>query len=417
MNKINQALFEAEMGKFFRKDPAALETLETKLADLFRQYYYRLNVPEIQRRVRSLGELPCPPQPDSHYLINFGIRGVMRYPLPTGETIFKIPVFSFPMNPWKDHWTATYLIVGDNGLTLVDTGTHLSEASMREGLEVVREIYGVPAKLEDIETVIITHAHYDHFGGLTYLLPASGGKLLVHEWDAKTIANYPTEVEQGRKRIARFLKQAGMPEDESSQFMKMHGDPKRAFPGYPVTATFSDGDRVVNDFEVVHTPGHCPGLSCIRVADVMLLGDQVLNDVSPHQFPKIYTEASGLLNYLNSLVKISAHSENIRLGLPSHYGDIHDIEARAMEIMSEHNQRVTDLMKDLVRPKSLYEITTDYYQYRRGRELTGYERLLALEEIGAHVEYMIETLEIVRPINGAALNGDSEEIVLYEKKT
>jgi glyoxylase-like metal-dependent hydrolase (beta-lactamase superfamily II) len=215
-------------------------------------------------------------------------------------------------------------------------------------------------------------------------------------------------------RIERFLRQAGMAVTDVDAFMKMHELGKQIFPGYPVRHAFADGERIVEDYEVIHTPGHCPGLSCIRVGDVLLLGDQVLNHVSPHQFPKIYKSGSGLLNYLNSLLKVAARCEGIRLGLPAHYGDIVNVERRAMEILGEHHQRIADLIKDLDRAKSLAQITEDYYRYRRGKELAGYEQLLALEEIGAHLEYMIETLGVVRVVDDGA---DGHEGVLRYART
>jgi len=205
-----------------------------------------------------------------------------------------------------------------------------------------------------------------------------------------------------------------MPEPEIETFMGMHVHGKADFPGYPVAHSFTDGERIVGGMEVIHTPGHCPGLCCLKLDDVVLLGDQVLNHVTPHQFPKIYTSGSGLLNYMNSLIKVASRAEGIRLGLPSHYGDIYNVEGRIMEIMNEHNQRIADLVKDLNQPKTLYQITEDYYRYRRGREITGYERLLALEEIGAHMEYMNETLGIVRFADGKSPESDPEGLVRYE---
>jgi glyoxylase-like metal-dependent hydrolase (beta-lactamase superfamily II) len=417
MDKAMQALFQAEFRKFVLHDAAALESLEPVLMALFKGHHLRLDVPAIQRRVRSLRELPDRPRFDSPYLATFGVRGVVRYPLSNGQTVYKIPVFSFPMSDFKDHWTATYLVLSGNAATLVDTGTHRSEESLREGLQVVREFYGEPVSLEQMDQVLITHAHFDHFGGLSFALPAGKAKLYVHDWDARTLSNYGEELVRGRERILMFLRQSGMPSPEIDTFMRMHGDPKRSISGFPVHRAFEDGEHIIADFEVIHTPGHCPGLSCIRVGDVMLLGDQVLNDVTPHQFPKIYTSGSGLKNYLNSLVKISARSETVRIGLPSHYGDILDIEGRAREIMAEHNLRIVDLIKDMDRPKSLHQITNDYYRYRRGREITGYEQLLALEEIGAHIEYMEETLGIVReiPSNGGGDATAGELVLLYQR--
>ncbi len=417
MNKVTQALFQAEFRKFVLRDADALDSLDDSLMALFKAHHLRLDIPSVQRRVRTLRELPARPRLDSAYLSTFGVRGVVRYPLATDQVIYKIPVFSFPMNGFKDHWTATYLVLGPHGATLVDTGTHLSEASLREGLRVVREFYGEPVSLEQLDQILITHAHFDHFGGLAFALPAGHARLYVHAWDARTLSNYPEEVVRGRERIRLFLRQSGMPAAEIETFMRMHGDPKREITGFPVHRAFEDGERVIADFEVIHTPGHCPGLSCIRIGDVVLLGDQVLNGVTPHQFPKIYTSGSGLKNYLNSLVKIAARSEGIRLGLPSHYGDIPDIEGRAREIMAAHHQRIVDLIKDMDRPESLYQITNDYYRYRQGREITGYEQLLALEEIGAHIEYMQETLGNVRevPTNGGGDATREEPVRLYQR--
>jgi glyoxylase-like metal-dependent hydrolase (beta-lactamase superfamily II) len=416
MDKVEQALYRAEFRKFVRHDPDALVPLEGELMPLFKEHHFQMDVPQVQRRVRSLRELPLTPHPSCDYIQRFGVRGVTRHAVTGGEVIYRIPVHSFPMGSWKDHWTSTYLVLSRHAATLVDTGTHRSEESMREGFEVVRRFYGEPVSLEQVDHIIITHAHFDHFGGLGFALAASGATLHAHEWDAGTISNYPQEVANGRERIRRFLHQSGMPGEQIEIFMKMHGDPKRAFPGHPVQDAFQDGARIIEGFEVIHTPGHCPGLSCIRIGDVMLLGDQVLNHVTPHQFPKIYTSGSGLLNYMNSLIKVASRSENVRLGLPSHYGDIADIEKRCMEIMAEHHQRITDLMKDLDRPKSLYQITNDYYRYRRGREITGYEQLLALEEIGAHMEYMEETLRIVEKSPSRAPGEGSEPVLLYERR-
>jgi len=415
MDKITQTLFDAEYEHFVHHDTAALTRLDEALMPLFRQHFLRADVPGVQRRVRSLKELPPQPAVDSHYLNTYGVRGVMRYPLVDGTVIYKLPVFSFAMNDWKDHWTAAYLIVGRRTLTLVDPGTHLSEASLRQALEVVGEVYHHPVRLEDVEHIVITHAHFDHFGGLAFAGPASHAQVWAHEWDASTIANYADEVQQGRERIAGFLRSAGMADDDAGTFMKMHELGKQVFPGYPVDHAFGDGARIVEDYEVIHAPGHCPGLSCIRVGDILLLGDQVLNNVTPHQFPKIYKSGSGLLNYLNSLIKVAARSEGLRLGLPSHYGDIADIEGRVMEIMGEHNQRIADLVKDLDAPKSLAQITSDYFRFRRGRELAGYEQLLALEEIGAHVEYMIETLGMLRVVNPGEAGGNG--VVRYARAT
>ena len=265
MDKISQKIFTAEFNRFVLGDTTAQQNLDADLMPLFSQNFLRVDVPLIQRRIRSLRELPKNPQVDSYYLSTHGVRGVMRYPLMSGVTIYKIPVFSFPMTEWKDHWTATYLVATGDTLILVDTGTHLSESSLREGLEVVNRVYGQPVTLEDVEHIVITHAHFDHFGGLRFAKEATGAELWVHEWDAHTLSNYPEEVTKGRERIKQFLRQSGMPGSEIETFMEMHVHGKDDFPGYPVTHSFQDGERIIGGMEVIHTPGHCPGLCCFQL--------------------------------------------------------------------------------------------------------------------------------------------------------
>ncbi|NIR96610.1 MAG: MBL fold metallo-hydrolase, partial [Gammaproteobacteria bacterium] len=45
----------------------------------------------------------------------------------------------------------------------MDPGTHLSGDSLHEALEVVRTVYGEQITLQDVEHIVITHAHFDHF--------------------------------------------------------------------------------------------------------------------------------------------------------------------------------------------------------------------------------------------------------------
>jgi len=78
MNKVMQAIFRAEFHKFVRNEPAAVEELERELMGLFKANHLRLDVPQVQRRVRSLRELPVADPLTSHYGQHFGVRGVVR---------------------------------------------------------------------------------------------------------------------------------------------------------------------------------------------------------------------------------------------------------------------------------------------------------------------------------------------------
>src|SRR5271154_3451311 len=82
MDKVIQALFQAEFRKFVLHDDAALDSLDNTLMALFKAHHLRLDIPAIQRRVRTLRDLDSRPPLDTQYLAAFGVRGVVRDPLP-----------------------------------------------------------------------------------------------------------------------------------------------------------------------------------------------------------------------------------------------------------------------------------------------------------------------------------------------
>ncbi len=90
-----------------------------------------------------------------------------------------------------------------------------------------------------IETVILTHCHYDHIGNC-------GGfpTVMVHESDAQA-------VREGTKKT-----------------VYMHFSP--TFDGFPVARELKEGDRIPSGdhtLRVIHTPGHTNGSICLLDED------------------------------------------------------------------------------------------------------------------------------------------------------
>ena len=63
----------------------------------------------------------------------------------------------------------TWLLVNENKKILVDTGYEAEEAASR-GRPIIRDpakaLEALNVSAEELDTVIITHLHYDHAGGL-----------------------------------------------------------------------------------------------------------------------------------------------------------------------------------------------------------------------------------------------------------
>jgi glyoxylase-like metal-dependent hydrolase (beta-lactamase superfamily II)/predicted ester cyclase len=142
-----------------------------------------------------------------------------------------------------------YLIEDEGGVTLFDAGARtMTRALARAG-----------ARLGGIRRVILGHGHTDHRGAA----PGLGAPVLCH----------PEEVQdaQGSGGFRYWPNDlAGLPSPQRQIHRLLH---RMAWDGGPVkiSETIEDGDEIAG-FEVVHIPGHAPGLIALwRESDRLAL--------------------------------------------------------------------------------------------------------------------------------------------------
>jgi glyoxylase-like metal-dependent hydrolase (beta-lactamase superfamily II) len=123
----------------------------------------------------------------------------------------------------------------------------------------------------------------------------------------------------------------------------------------------------------------------IRLHDVLFVGDQVLSEITPHQAPERLMPSTGLGHYLNSLEALRTWCTGVRLTLPGHENPITDVESRINAICALHMERLQKVLDLLSEPLTIDEISRKLFG-----EVNGYNILLALEETGAHVEYLYQ---------------------------
>ena len=131
-----------------------------------------------------------------------------------------------------------------------------------------------------------------------------------------------------------------------------------------------------------HVPGHCPGLMCLQVHDVLLTSDHVLSRITPHQFPQAITPFAGLEHYFHSLSKIRK-VEGVNFALGGHEEPIWDLRARIDAIALFHRERLAKVAGICATPQTVVQVPHGMFGPR-----DGYDRILALDEAGAHVEYL-----------------------------
>ena len=107
--------------------------------------------------------------------------------------------------------------------------------------------------------ILLTHAHFDHFGAAAEVIEKYQIPLYVHTLDRPmvTSAEYSLAVQLG--------------------FGAMYRKPDENF-----IRTFEDNETLKFseelEFLVIHTPGHSPGSSCFRHGDILFSGDTLFRD-------------------------------------------------------------------------------------------------------------------------------------------
>jgi glyoxylase-like metal-dependent hydrolase (beta-lactamase superfamily II) len=312
------------------------------------------------------------------------LPAIERFVTASGITLYRMPVEAFPGN----FIVYCYLVVGAGVPTLIDCGSGLGESNqdLIDALAAVRETFSEPAA-DAIQRILVTHGHIDHFGGLSFMYQRLGGVPVgVHDLDRRVLTAYDERVTLATKDLAVYLERAGVKPSLRQTVLDMYGFAKKHYASVPVSIALDD-DLVIDGMRVIHTPGHCSGQVCILIDDVLISADHVLARITPHQAPESITHYTGLGHYLDALKKIQ-RVDGVRLALGGHEQPIHDLYTRVDEIRASHLrklERVSDAIRGADHPLTISDISKIVYPDKHG-----YDILLALEEIGAHVEYLYE---------------------------
>ena len=331
------------------------------------------------------------PEARATYADQYGLAGVTTF-VTAKSRIHRIEVETFPR-----HVNNVYVVERAEGTILVDAGSGLpsSRRDLALGFAVLAA-RGERARWDAIDVCLVTHAHSDHFAGTNHLRETSRAELAAHALDAPVLSDYATRLASATAALDTFWIEAGVPEEVRLELRAMYGLTKRLFKGEPVVHVLEDGD-VLRGLRVVHVPGHCPGLLCVQVDDVLLTSDHVLSRITPHQFPESVAPFAGLGHYFASLAKIR-DLPGIRYALGGHEETIEDLPARVDAIRAFHERRLERTLDAFGgEARTVHEITLAMFG-----DQEGYGVILALDEAGAHVEHLARAGRLVATRDGAA---------------
>jgi glyoxylase-like metal-dependent hydrolase (beta-lactamase superfamily II) len=329
-------------------------------------------------RVEALGRAMTRPGERAAYLDQYGVAGVSRFR--AGEArIYCLAVETFP-----HHINNVYLVLEAGRSLLFDCGSGrpTSRRDLALAFAVTRAAFGEDIALAEIDCCLVSHAHYDHFGGANALKAETRATLAVHELDARVLACFDERLVVASKDNDVFWRRAGVSDPDRASLLEMYLSAKSAFVPQEVDRILRDGEVLSPGLRVHHVPGHCPGLVCLQIHNVLLTSDHVLSRTTPHQFPQAITPFAGLEHYFASLEKVR-RIDGIDFALGGHEDPIHDLPGRIEAIATFHRERLSRVLSLCQKPRTVWDITRDLFG-----EQDGYGRILALDEAGAHVEYL-----------------------------
>lgn len=191
-----------------------------------------------------------------------------------------------------------YLIVGEDGLTLIDAGLN------RRGTKILNYIGHLGYEPHDLQRIVLTHADGDHMGGLAALKAASGARVYASPLEAKAIESGGVSRELKLKGPIRWL-------FKMTPWFKVRPA--------AVDELVTDGQvlPVLGGLRVVETPGHTPGHISLFAPEVgaLFVGDSLISSggkLHPSRKAYAWDEAQALES-----VRIQAALEP-RIVCPAH---------------------------------------------------------------------------------------------------
>lgn len=292
-----------------------------------------------------------------------------------------------------------YVLSDDRGVVVVDPGL-----PGRQSWSVIEQgLSDAGVALDRVHTVIATHSHPDHFGGVGKLMRETAASFATqaayrvfwarhgHDW---TDVDPEVALEEGKSRRGVH------PWHDPDEATGLSGVMRSLHPRHLVYGSVRSPrpDRRLEDGELigaagrnwmaVHTPGHTGDHLCLYDPEQGLLisGDHVLPTITPH-VSALGSGGDPLGTYLASLDKVAGL--DVDLVLPAHGLEWKDLAGRVEEIKGHHERRFDDLARvsaEFGRPATTVELSQRVYPERLWgflAESETYAHLVHLEHHGA----------------------------------
>ncbi len=289
--------------------------------------------------------------------------------------------------------TSNIYVLGTGPVTLIDTGPKFPGAF--ENIE--RQLLEIGFRFRDVERIILTHGHIDHFGLTGKIIEASGRSIPCHLHRDDIWRTSGEYIRHGfwSDEVLEFTRMAGMPPDavermkRRSAFFKNFCDPLEGVIPMDEGDTFSGPGFKLR---VVHTPGHSPGSCCLYEpgARVLFSGDHIIKHITPNPIMEIHRSLlsdpgyQSLISYESSLQKVE--ELDIRFAFSGHGEYVDDVPGLLSRYRGHHESRKRQILHHILdNGRPISHLVQELFP-----DIPEGEIFLAVSEVYAHLEVLIE---------------------------
>ena len=287
----------------------------------------------------------------------------------------KVPV------PFPLVFVSVYLVEGDDGWTIIDTGYDYPEG--REVWESGARQVGLDLD-RDVGRIVVTHFHPDHLGLARWLQERSGAPVYMLEGEiqhSREVWNNPDHASFAGHLVSGGMDRA-LAERAAAQMRAKLSLPGEVLP-------LQEGEKIelgAGAARVLHAPGHADYQVMLydEGRKILFSADHVMLEITPNIGLWPDTKGRPLARYLESLSSLRGLDTD--LVLPGHGPLFHDFDGRVDELLLHHEERL-DLMQRALgdEPRTPFAVSRELFRYT----LSLYERCFALAETLAHLEYLV----------------------------
>jgi len=290
-------------------------------------------------------------------------------------------------------------LIEDSPLTLIDSGPNSAKAL--DELEQALAARG--HAVEDIELLVVSHQHIDHFGLAGVLARRSGADVAALDALAPYLARYGEQAEADDAFAEQIMLRHGIPPEVVRALRAVSAGFRGWGSAVEITRTLADGGELrLRDrtLKVLHRPGHSPSDTVFydEPRSLLLGADHLIKHISSNPLLARPLDAEAdvsgprpqaLVTYIDSLAKTRAM--DLSLVLPGHGPPIVDHAALIDERMRMHRRRAEKIARLIeAQPRTAHEIAHELWG-----DVAVTQAYLTLSEALGHVDLLLNQASVV----------------------